>query len=245
MKPPRRLWRTLPLAAAIGFALLLGGAWLPGRADSGHRRCAVLPGRRRLGLGGFPAHHCETRRPADRSRLCRRPGQRGAIHMARPPAGPDRMPRCHHGHHARGRRPLPVYGRDPAGHCNRVPPHPQHRVDDGGSRVQQHADLHRPRRGEPGVRGPVHRPRRPAVAPDPRRSCGRRVARDCASWASVTTTRTSATTSTARPGGCSPRPVSAPSPSSTSRCSRSTPASVSRWPTWPGRSIRRASSRPW
>jgi hypothetical protein len=34
MKPPRRLWRTLPLAAAIGFTLLLGGAWLPGRADA-------------------------------------------------------------------------------------------------------------------------------------------------------------------------------------------------------------------
>ena len=34
MKPPRRLWRTVPLALAMGFALLLAGAWLPGRADA-------------------------------------------------------------------------------------------------------------------------------------------------------------------------------------------------------------------
>ncbi len=34
MKPPRRLWRTLPLAVALGLALLLGGAWMPGRADA-------------------------------------------------------------------------------------------------------------------------------------------------------------------------------------------------------------------
>lgn len=34
MKPPRWLWSTVLIAAAIGMALVVGAAWLPGRADA-------------------------------------------------------------------------------------------------------------------------------------------------------------------------------------------------------------------
>ncbi|HEX3565984.1 MAG TPA: SGNH/GDSL hydrolase family protein [Acidimicrobiales bacterium] len=34
MRPPRRLWRTVPIAVAIGVGFLLGGAWSSGRADA-------------------------------------------------------------------------------------------------------------------------------------------------------------------------------------------------------------------
>ncbi|HEX3566369.1 MAG TPA: SGNH/GDSL hydrolase family protein [Acidimicrobiales bacterium] len=34
MRPPRRLWRTVPIAVAIGVGFLMGGAWPSGRADA-------------------------------------------------------------------------------------------------------------------------------------------------------------------------------------------------------------------
>jgi lysophospholipase L1-like esterase len=34
MRPPRRLWRTVPIAVAIGVGFVVGGAWPSGRADA-------------------------------------------------------------------------------------------------------------------------------------------------------------------------------------------------------------------